>query len=93
MPEFKFVADINRFDASTTRYRGENALVFFDCARLVYENADVVEAKLKSDWGFNHMQFFSGSSTQAFIAAKNDFIVLSFRGTEDIADWCPQSGY
>ena len=87
MPEFKFVADITRFDASTTRYLGENALVLFDCARLAYENADVVEEKLKSDWGFNHMHFFSGSSTQAFIAAKNDFIVLSFRGTEDIADW------
>lgn len=87
MPEFKFVADITRFNAGTTRYLGENALVLFDCARLAYENADVVETKLKSDWTFKQVQFFSGPSTQAFVAAKDDCIILSFRGTEDIADW------
>lgn len=87
MPEFKFIADITRFDADTTRYRGENALVLCDCARLVYENADVVESKLKSDWTFKHVQFFDGPSTQAFVAAKDDCIILAFRGSEDLADW------
>ncbi|MEN8260315.1 MAG: lipase family protein, partial [Pseudomonadota bacterium] len=87
MSEFEFVADISRFEAGTTRYRGENALVLFDCARLVFENGGVVESRLKSDWGFTQVRFFSGPSTQAFVAAKDDFIILSFRGTEDVADW------
>lgn len=87
MPEFEFVADITRFDAGTTRYCGENALVLFDCARLAYETADVVESKLTSEWNFNHVRFFNGPSTQAFVAAKDDCIVVSFRGSEEIADW------
>lgn len=87
MSEFMFVADITKFDAATTRYRGENALVLFDCARLAYENADVVDAKLKLEWSFQQVLFFNGPSTQAFIAAKDDAIILSFRGSENIADW------
>lgn len=87
MSEFMFVADITKFDAGTTRYRGENALVLFDCARLAYEDAEGVDTKLKLDWSFEQVQYFNGRSTQAFVAAKNDFIILSFRGSENIADW------
>ncbi len=89
MSNFNFVADITKFDPDTTRYVGENALVLIDCTRLVSESTQVMESKLRGEWGMDRFQFFSGLSTQAFVAGNERFLLVSFRGTEpaNLYDW------
>ena len=82
MPAYQFKADINKFDAQTTRYNGENALVLADCARLVYKPEDDIRAALQGEWKFKNFTFFSGASTQAVIAGNDAIIIVAFRGTE-----------
>jgi triacylglycerol lipase len=82
MPAFEFHADINKFDANTTRYNGENALVLADCARLAYKPEAEIKDALQGVWNFNNVTFFSGSSTQAYIAQNDSVIIVAFRGTE-----------
>jgi len=82
MAEYKFRADIEKFEASTSKYRGENALVLVDCARLSYTPEAEISEAMQEQWGFQNFQFFNGPSTQAFIAANEEIIIVSFRGTE-----------
>lgn len=82
MPAYIFQADINKFDANTTRYNGENALVLADCAGLVYKPEEDIRQAITGGWGFKNFTFFSGESTQAFIAGNESVIIVSFRGTE-----------
>jgi triacylglycerol lipase len=82
MPAYIFQADINKFDANTTRYDGENALVLADCAKLVYKPEEEIKAAIVGDWKFKNFKFFSGESTQAFVAGNGSIIIVAFRGTE-----------
>ena len=89
MSNYVFQADISKFDPNTTRYRGENALVLADCAKLAYKKSRVISQALMQQWGFKSYRFFSRKGTQAFIAANEDIIILAFRGTEPkkYRDW------
>lgn len=79
----EFHEDINKFDALTTRYNGENALVLAVCAKLAYSSADEIKAVVQDKWKFNNFKFFdSGKSTQAFIAGNDTMIIIAFRGTQ-----------
>lgn len=69
MAQYIFQADINKFDADTTRYNGENALVLVDCARLAYQAEAEIRDAMQTTWQFRNFEFFdSGKSSQAFIA-------------------------
>lgn len=89
MATYEFKADITRFVANTTRYRGENALVLADCAKLAYEDRDRVCEALTGQWGFRNFRFFNRDGTQAYVAANDDIILVAFRGTEpnQLRDW------
>ncbi|MGI9270772.1 MAG: lipase family protein, partial [Woeseiaceae bacterium] len=50
-------------------------------SRVVRTEALRVEADVRA-WGFNRFQFLSGMSTQCFVAASDNVIVVCFRGTE-----------
>ena len=82
MPAYIFQADINKFDVNTTRYNGENALVLADCASLVYKPEAEIKQAITGTWKFKKFTYFSGESTQAFIAGNESIIIVSFRGTE-----------
>ncbi len=89
MTHFQFQGDIAKFNHSTTRYLGENALVLTDCARLAYEPETTVTAKLTHGWGFDRVACFSGASTQAFLGGNERYLIIAFRGTEptNLKDW------
>lgn len=82
MPAYIFQANINKFDAHTTRYNGENALVLADCAKLSYRPEAEISEAILGTWKFTKFKFFSGKSTQAFIAGNDSVIIVAFRGTE-----------
>lgn len=75
--------DINKFDAKTTRYNGENALLLAVCAKLAYSLPEEIKEVVQGKWKLNHFKFFdSGKSTQAFIAGNETIIIIAFRGTQ-----------
>jgi triacylglycerol lipase len=82
MAQYIFHADISKFDPPTTRYRGENALVLADCAKLVYQTESEIREAMEVTWKFKNFKFFDGKSTQAFIAGNEAMIIIAFRGTE-----------
>lgn len=82
MKKYNFQADIKKFDPSTTRYSGENALFLADCAKLAYDPEASIEEVMKDQLNFSNFKFFDGKSTQAFIAGNDKMIVIAFRGTE-----------
>jgi triacylglycerol lipase len=82
MSSYIFQSDITKFDSNTTAYRGENALVLADCAKLAYEPESIIKDALINTWKFKNFEFFSGKSTQAFVAGNDKLIIVAFRGTE-----------
>lgn len=82
MSDYNFQADIKKFDPNTTRYHGENALFLADCAKLAYMPEETCRQVMQDQLGFNNFKFFTGKSTQAFIAGNDKMIIVSFRGTE-----------
>ncbi len=82
MSSYTFKADINKFDAQTTRYNGENALVLADCAKLAYKPEAVIKEAITATWKIKNFAFFSDKSTDAYIAGNDYVIIVAFRGTE-----------
>lgn len=85
MADYKFTADIAKFDPNATGYFGENALVLADCARLAYRPEKEV-AKAMQQWGFQNFKFFNANSTQAFVAGNDTMVIVAFRGTAGLDD-------
>lgn len=83
MSNYKFQADINRFDPDTTRYTGENAFFLTDCAKLAYEDQASIK-QVMDQMNFSNFKFFGekSKSTQAFVAGNDKIIIVAFRGTE-----------
>ncbi len=72
---------MNNFNPYNTRFCKTNALGMARAAELAYEDREQVKAKV-TEWGFEKFEFFDSNETQAFIAGKDDMILVSFRGTE-----------
>lgn len=83
-------APFDLFNPNTTRWNPGNALALAYASQLAYSDAQPVAAKLK-DWGFDpaKFEFLDCNHTQAFITGTNDFVLVSFRGTQsdEIWDW------
>ena len=82
MTQYNFQADLSKFKTDITGYSGENALFLADCAKLAYDPEGSIKQVVQDQLNFNHFKFFSGDSTQAFIAGNDKMIVIAFRGTE-----------
>jgi hypothetical protein len=82
MSNYSFQADINLFNPDTTQYNGENALFLADCAKLAYHKEERIKQAMQEQLNFTTFRFFSGKSTQAFIAGNDKMIIVTFRGTE-----------
>lgn len=62
------------------------------CARaaeLVYQEPRQIEQELRAGWGMREVEFFDVQDTQAVVAANDEWVVISFRGTEpdSLTDW------
>ncbi|MBN2483913.1 MAG: lipase family protein [Candidatus Omnitrophica bacterium] len=73
---------MNNFDPKITGFAFGNALGLVEAAALAYENKDVVEAKVKGEWGFDECVFIDKNETQLYIAKSQEMILIAFRGTE-----------
>ena len=70
------------FDPAARSYSRLNAAWMSEMSALAYWDARLVERQL-GGWGYTRRALISdpASETSAFLAAKDDFLVLSFRGT------------
>jgi triacylglycerol lipase len=68
-----------RFQANGFDMR--NAWWLIEASTLVYSNPEFVQ-KTFVRAGLPTVRFFDGQSTQCFVASNNDFIIVTFRGTE-----------
>ena len=68
-----------------------NALSLAEASNLAYEKKDVIKKKVEEEWKMSTFKFFGTErgGTQAFLAADEKKIIVSFRGTEPnrIKDW------
>lgn len=86
------------FDAMTTKHTFANALAMAECSQFAYlMNESAIKEKVAAAVGGNRslkaFKFLDNAQThtQGFMAAFDDAIVLSFRGTEHVADWVQDS--
>jgi triacylglycerol lipase len=79
------------FNPAATKYDLKNALRLAQTCELAYKSERTIKVLTKHKWGFEKFKFFDVYHTQAFMIAKDDVIVLSFRGTESIQDWITDS--
>jgi triacylglycerol lipase len=72
------------FDHYATQYSPNNALSLAHCAKWAYLDAALAEAKVKQELQLSKFRFvdIKASDTQAFVAADDHKIIVSFRGTE-----------
>ena len=85
------------FDYNTKFYSNKNAYWLARASRLVYtrveENnpapdTEVITKTLQTwDKDFTEVTTFDHKSTQAFIAKHKGFVLIAFRGTDEIIDW------
>ena len=85
------------FEPKTTKYSSQNAYWLAKAAELANtsiskdnpapdRNKILAELKSWSD-GFKDVQVFDRKSTQSFVAGHEDFIIASFRGSDQWQDW------
>lgn len=75
------------FDSSVKGLSLLNGLFLVTCAGLVSKDLNQIETLLQENCGLSKFKPFDNQDTQAFIAANNEIIVLSFRGTTTMRDW------
>jgi|WetSurMetagenome_2_1015567.scaffolds.fasta_scaffold117552_2 triacylglycerol lipase len=68
-----------------------NAWWLIEASTLAYADLDYVSEKFQGA-GLPEVKFFSGSSTQCYVAANEGFLILVFRGTE-IRRRAPESDF
>jgi pimeloyl-ACP methyl ester carboxylesterase len=75
------------FEQEAGTYSKANAMWLAELSNLVYRNEEYVTAQL-GRWGFESVQWIEDqqTDTQAFVAVKDDCLVVSFRGTMGTRD-------
>ena len=71
-----------------TTFSPQKAFLLAYASKLAYEDASTIE-KACEDFGFTKCKFFSNeeTSTEGYVASTSKFIVVAFRGTQEITDW------
>jgi triacylglycerol lipase len=82
------VMDSFAFASERTEYQPQNAYWLGRAAKLAYSDQDTVQAET-GNWGFTGFRFLDIGNTQAFVAGREDMILIAFRGTEPdkLQDW------
>ncbi|MBD2099450.1 lipase family protein [Leptolyngbya sp. FACHB-261] len=83
----------SQFEAQAVDYSPINAFCLAKAAQLAYSDSPAIDAQTKL-WGFTkeRVRFCEDQDTQAFVAANDQIVVLSFRGTTDRNDWATNIG-
>ncbi|WP_238368215.1 S8 family serine peptidase [Mesobacterium pallidum] len=73
--------------ALTTRhFTWKTAYTLCEASRLAYDPPERLQQTLRDTWKMRG-QAFSVGETQGFVAANDAVIIVSFRGTQGLADW------
>jgi len=81
------------FDASASSFSLQNGLGCAFASELAYAGANVIKARVGNEWEMRHFKPYSNTGAfydaQAFLMARDDMILVAFRGTEPdkIKDW------
>jgi triacylglycerol lipase len=82
------------FEPNNQKFSIKNALGSAQAAQLAYSQPSAIEAKAKGEWGFLEVKNYTTppgvlEDTNAFVAIRNDMVLVAFRGTEpdNIKDW------
>ncbi len=75
MPAFEHIRAAQYFDLTI-------ALRLACAAELSYADSQVIEETVIRTWGYPHVRFFDVETTQCFVAADTQTVVVCFRGTE-----------
>lgn len=76
-----------KFNNLSTNLELLNALFLVKAADFAYEDLSQIQTNIEHDLGLFNYKYFDVRDTQAFLAANNEIIVISFRGTTTINDW------
>lgn len=71
---------------SRAGFSWDGALSLALASQLAYEAPAVVQARCL-DWGFSSCEPISKGPAQCFVAGTDGLVLVSFRGTEGVADW------
>lgn len=69
------------------RYCSARALALGQMADLSYCSRRLIQTTLLEEWGFDSVEFFPIGSTEAFITADSEKIIVAFRGSDGLEDW------
>lgn len=72
---------------SATDFSWKTALSLAVASKLAYSEKLLVEELAVDALGFDDCEFIAADSTECFWAANSDAVLVSFRGTTDVADW------
>lgn len=78
------------FDLSSLRqsaFGWNTALSLAHASKLAYERSATVESVTLTSWGFTLCSWLDAGDTQGFVAATDDVVLISFRGSESLGDW------
>lgn len=68
-------------------FEWKTSLSLATASNLSYASAAAVKNTAINDWRFASTDFFDVRDTQGFIAIAPGIVLISFRGTESVADW------
>lgn len=76
-----------RFNTKEAGYNPENAMILADFSNLAYFKRNFVKEQLEL-WGYKLLTWLEdkASDTQGFVAGKDDYQIICFRGTNSITD-------
>lgn len=85
------------FQPHTTRYHPANAYFLGKASQIAYwrkskedptpDGDRILEELQRWDGGFTDIRVFNHNSAQGFVARHQEFLIIAFRGTDEIQDW------
>jgi hypothetical protein len=72
---------------TTDTFSWQAALNAALCSRLAYDTGESVRTMLLEKWQFESCQAIAADNTECFVASTPRTVVVSFRGTQQTADW------
>ncbi len=81
----KMPINLKSFDTS---FSPQKAHLLSQASKLAYQKGTVI-VKAAKDYGFKKVKYIENkqTSTEGFVASTDDFIVVTFRGTQQWRDW------
>lgn len=73
--------------AGVNDFTWQTALSLAFASKISYQQKDKVEYHARQSWGFTTFEFLDVNATQGFVAARDEVVLIAFRGTDNLADW------